>query len=342
MQISVLMTVFNGERWLNDAIRSTLDQTYRDFEFIIVDDGSTDTTPEILELAARRDHRIRVVRHENIGVSRSVNRILPEIRNDWIARLDADDMMHPQRLERQVAFLEEHPDLAVASCFADYVDDRGEVVGVVRKSPVDVTRGSCPVAEPGEGAAFHPVGRGSSGGRCSKRWTATVPEFSVTEDTDLWNRIAEAGYPVLVQPEVLMRVRVHAGSLTRSSLVLQTQQFRWLKDGARRRRSGQPEISFEEHLDAQRTAGIVTRVNIWRSDIGQIHYKQAAVARTDRVLGGMCWHLGVSLLFTPLHLIKNLRRKATFRSRRDSTRPRHDRELTKHLEPVAPQRNRVA
>ena len=101
--ISVLMTVYNGERWLAEAIESVLKQTYTDFEFLITDDGSTDGTLEIAKRYARRDSRLSVISHPNWGISRSVNHALGLLKTDWVARFDSDDVMEPNRLERQLA-----------------------------------------------------------------------------------------------------------------------------------------------------------------------------------------------------------------------------------------------
>lgn len=304
MPISVLMTVFNGQQWLNEAIRSVLDQTYSDFEFVIVDDGSTDATPDILRRATRLDSRIRIVSHENMGVSRSVNAVLPELQHEWVARFDADDLMMPQRLERQAAFLAENPDVAVASCLADYIDADGDTVG----------RYDNPLTSRDEVRAWIEAGRVihfiQSGAIMRRDVVEQVggyrPEFSVTEDTDLWNRVAEAGFTVLVQPEVLMQVRVHAGSLTRSSLMLQAQQFRWLEEGARQRRAGQPEVSFEAFLEREREANPFRRLNTLRRDYGQVLYKRAAVARTQGAFTSMLAQLGMAMVLYPSHAIGNV------------------------------------
>lgn len=312
MAISVLMTVFNGQRWLREAIDSVLNQTYSDFEFLIVDDGSTDGTPDILEQAARRDGRIRVIRHENMGVSRSANLALREAKHDWVARFDADDLMTLDRLERQVAFLEANPDVVVASCLADYIDDEGRNAGYY-DNPLTTRSEVQQWIDSGKVIYFI-----QSGAIMRRDIVELVggyrPEFTVTEDTDLWNRIAEAGYSVLVQPVVLMQVRVHGSSLTRSSLMLQARQFRWLEDCAARRRSGRPEISFDSFLKQERESNVLARMNIARKDYGSILYKRAAIERTGGSLLAMLMFLGLATLMYPSYAIGNVWGKA-FRPR---------------------------
>jgi glycosyltransferase involved in cell wall biosynthesis len=102
--VTVLMTVYNAGRYLDAAIASIAAQTFRDWEFVIVDDASTDGSPEVAEAWAKRDSRIRVIRNAvNKGQTPCLNQGLREARGRWIARQDADDLSLPERLERQLA-----------------------------------------------------------------------------------------------------------------------------------------------------------------------------------------------------------------------------------------------
>ena len=122
---AVLMAVYNGMPYLPLAIESILGQTYEDFEFLIINDRSTDETREVV--LGYRDSRIRLLdNQENIGQTRSLNRGLSETRCELVARMDDDDVSHPQRLERQVRFLEEHADVAVVGSNLTFVDSGGQ------------------------------------------------------------------------------------------------------------------------------------------------------------------------------------------------------------------------
>lgn len=125
-RLSVVTTVYNGERYLAEAIESILGQTFRDFEYLLVDDASTDTSPEILDYYARQDRRIRVLRNaSNSNVSRSLNRAMETATGVYFANLDQDDIAYPHRLERQVAFLDSHPHVAVVGAQAMSIDETG-------------------------------------------------------------------------------------------------------------------------------------------------------------------------------------------------------------------------
>jgi hypothetical protein len=130
--ISVVMSVFNGEAFLREAVESILAQTFTDFEFIIIDDGSTDKTAEILSNYAKRDNRVRVVTQENRGRAESLNRGIELARAPLIARMDADDISLPHRLKEQVNYLKDHPEVGLLSGSCDYIDPRGRILGTGR------------------------------------------------------------------------------------------------------------------------------------------------------------------------------------------------------------------
>ncbi|HWU01971.1 MAG TPA: glycosyltransferase family 2 protein [Novosphingobium sp.] len=122
-RISVALSVYNGERFLAEAIESVLGQTMGDFEFLVIDDGSTDGTPAILRSYAASDARIRPIIRENRGLIASLNQLLAEARAPIIARMDGDDVCLPQRFERQLAFLDAHPEYGVVGCRTEDIDE---------------------------------------------------------------------------------------------------------------------------------------------------------------------------------------------------------------------------
>jgi len=114
--VSVLMPCCNASDTLSEALDSLTNQTLSDFELIAVDDGSTDATPDLLRAAAARDHRIRVITQPHRGIIAALNVGLQACTGNYIARMDADDRSYPDRLARQVAYLDAHPDAAVVGC----------------------------------------------------------------------------------------------------------------------------------------------------------------------------------------------------------------------------------
>lgn len=137
-KVTVLMPVYNGERYLREAIDSILSQTFQDFEFLIINDGSTDSTREII--CYYDDPRIRLLDNEcNLGLTRSLNKGLKLAEGEFIARQDGDDISEPERLAKQVAFLDTQPEVALVGTFYKMIDDRGNLIGKEKK-PTNYTQ----------------------------------------------------------------------------------------------------------------------------------------------------------------------------------------------------------
>lgn len=140
IDLTVLMSVFNGAEHVRESIESILSQTYSRFEFLIIDDASTDSTAEILMECVARDSRIRVVRNmENLGLGAALHHGVLQAKGTWIARMDADDIAFPDRLEQQMRYLDQHPEVDVLGTWAYDIDGDGEVTGL-RTVPVDPVR----------------------------------------------------------------------------------------------------------------------------------------------------------------------------------------------------------
>lgn len=130
MTISVILSVHKGKPYIEQAIQSILAQTYQDVEFLVVDDGSTDGSDDLLREIASKDDRIRIITNQtNLGLTKSLNLALHEARGDYIARMDADDIALPTRLEKQLNFLQAHPDIGMVGTAFEWIDDNGVVIG---------------------------------------------------------------------------------------------------------------------------------------------------------------------------------------------------------------------
>ena len=123
-KISVLMCVYNDEDWLKNSIDSIVNQTFTDFEFVIVNDGSTDNSLEIIN--SYSDDRIRIINNEeNLGLPKSLNRGLNLCKSELIARMDADDISMNNRLEKQYKYLKKNKEIALIGGQAEYIDSDG-------------------------------------------------------------------------------------------------------------------------------------------------------------------------------------------------------------------------
>lgn len=126
--VTVLMSCYNGGRWLAAAIESVLAQTFDDFEFILVDDGSSDDTRDIIRNYQRRDGRIIAIFKENTGLADSLNVGIERAKGEWIARIDQDDLCEPERLDLQLAYVRNHPEVVLLGTGFVEIDAQGRTI----------------------------------------------------------------------------------------------------------------------------------------------------------------------------------------------------------------------
>lgn len=202
--ISVAMSVYNGERFLAPAIESILGQTFGDFEFLILDDGSTDATQRMISEYAARDSRVRPIIRENRGLVASLNELLHAAEAPVVARMDADDISKPERFARQIAFLNANPDHGVVGSWAEDIDENGTPYRVTGNDHPKTHEEFLEHIEKGWPLICHPVAMFrrdvvlSIGGYHAA--------FRHCEDYDLWLRLASVTRLANI-PERLIRYR---------------------------------------------------------------------------------------------------------------------------------------
>ncbi|MFA6023462.1 MAG: glycosyltransferase family 2 protein [Candidatus Pacearchaeota archaeon] len=224
--VSVVMPAYNTEKYIAEAIESILNQTFKDFEFIIVDDGSTDNTLQIIKDYAKKDKRIKVLRNEkNLKICKSLNKGIREAEGKYIARMDSDDSSLPTRLERQVEFMEKNPEYGVVGAFMELFDENtGKVLGIRKYSDKDeVLKEKIFFYSP----FAHPVTmiRKEAFYKVSFYKEVDFP----SEDLNLWFRIGEK-YKFSNIQKVLLKYRYHEKSTTGSRLKAmekRANQLRW-------------------------------------------------------------------------------------------------------------------
>jgi GT2 family glycosyltransferase len=210
--ISILMPVYNGARYLGEAVESVLAQTHADFELIAVDDGSTDSSLEILRRFALRDRRIRVISRPNTGIVGALTDAVALATGPLLARLDSDDIAAPDRLERQVAYLEANPDCVALGSGAWVIDSQGAVVDLI--VPPASHAGIEAELLKGNGASLlHPsaVFRRDA----FERIGGYDPSFCRAEDIDLYFRLLPEGRLAnLLEPLIRYRQHTHSTNYT--------------------------------------------------------------------------------------------------------------------------------
>ena len=268
------MPVYNGAPFLREAIESVLNQSRAEFEFLIVDDGSTDEAPSIIASYAARDSRIKVLRQENRGPGAAMNAGLKACSGDWVFVMHGDDIMLPNRLERQVAFIRNNPQLALVGAYVFLISPKGKIIGEGRAAYIDV-RMVQEVKNKGGiiGGLYHvafsrSIGLSIGGFR---------EDMTVNEDVDFYNRLLDAGHLLLIQPEFLMKYRVHASSASVAKVLMIRKHWRYIKDEIFRRRAGLESRLFEAFIEAERKRPFFVRLNTQRKDLAKFFYKQATL-----------------------------------------------------------------
>ena len=203
--VSVIMPAYNAKRYVEQTIRSVLAQTFGDFEFIIVDDGSTDGTLPILQRFAAEDARIVVISRPNTGIVGALNDGIAKARGEFLARMDADDISLPTRFERQLAYLREHPECVGLGTFVETIDPYGSVLDrLVHKTEHDAIDKELMT---GRGFAIvHPTIMMRAD--AVRRVGGYRKPWQHSEDLDLFLRLAEIG-TLHNLPEYLLQYRMH-------------------------------------------------------------------------------------------------------------------------------------
>jgi GT2 family glycosyltransferase len=257
--ISVCMPVYNVERYVAEAVESILVQTYRNFEFIIVDDGSTDRSLEILERYAAQDARIRLSSRPNAGLVVRLNEMVAEARSDVIAQMHADDIAMPERLAKQLDFLNAHPEVVVVGCRVLTIDSDGDPIAefCTVQTHEEIDRAHL---EAVGGVICHPSATiradaiRAVGGYRAEYWPA--------EDMDLWLRLAEIGRTANL-PEMLLKYRQHLESTSSVKYAALREKTQRGAIDAHRRRGLPVSVDWEPLKKVDRTTDLQLHLRKW-------------------------------------------------------------------------------
>lgn len=298
-EISIIMTAYNTQKYVEAAVRSLLDQDFEDFELVIVNDGSKDATGTILDRLAKEDTRVRVFHQVNTGICAASNYAVSQTRADIIARLDSDDIAHPTRLAKQLAYLRKH-DLSCIGTYVNFIDHKGRLLTTI-KSPHEndaiqetLMRGHCCIWH--TSAMFTRAVFDKAGGYDE--------EFDCSVDMDLWLRMGEAGKLGNV-PECLQQYRMHMDSVSSTKRRRQRDMGREACERAARRRG--VACKFTAHEDWRPGDDRVSRFTFslrfgwWAFNSGEQYtaavYGLKAIGLHPWNLGG--WRLLGSALLKP-------------------------------------------
>jgi glycosyltransferase involved in cell wall biosynthesis len=305
--VTVLLPVHNGERFLDEAIRSIQAQTLTDLELIVLDDGSTDASGAIAQRRIAEDPRLRLISLGRVGLTKALNVGIEAARGRWIARMDADDVAAPERLERQLRMLQDQPDIAALGTYGRMIGLDGRPVGLSRLGPVsreafhrERAAGLIYLLHPS--VVFSPeVVRALGGYRAA---------YAPSDDIDLWARIADH-HLVLTLPEPLLAYRLHTANDSTNRFFAATERIRWTRINALRRRADRPELSWEafRHLEQQRPWH--QRLRQWCISCSQYCYRRGGSMLAVGYPAGTLWVAIAAVLYPPL-VFRRLRSQAVF------------------------------
>ena len=310
--ISVLMPVYNAAPHLHEAMDSILGQSFGDFEFLCVDDGSTDSSPDILRDYASRDPRVVIITKPNGGVTSALNAGLKVARGEFVARMDADDIADPQRFEAQVEHMRANPEVVAVGCQVTHMTAHGVNLSL---SPLYATHEA--IAEclwNGNSSAMPHFGSFMRRAALSQIGNYRE-EFRTAQDLDLFLRLSEIGKLGNV-PRSLMRYRVHEGSVGARKADEQARNAREILRQAYERRG----LKLPPHL--AKWKNVVVSINRQRWGWQALEERRYADARGHawsvlrrRPFRKQSWQLALHALFGPCRpaarsVIRGLRRLA--------------------------------
>lgn len=237
--VSVLMPVYNAQQYVAESVESILAQTFRDFEFIIIDDGSTDASLKMLEAYAAKDKRIRLTSRPNKGLTPTLNEMLSQAKGEFIAIIENDDVAVPERLARQVEFLRREPDVVCVSGAHELIDEKGRLLThlAIPEHNDEIQR----LALAGHGSICHP---GAMIRRASLIQIGGYNEtMRMAHDLDLWLRLGEVGALANLK-DTVVKYRLRTDSISGQNPIEQRREAREACERAWQRRG------IEGHFEA--------------------------------------------------------------------------------------------
>ena len=303
--VSIIVPAYQGERYIEEALRSALDGTVRDIEVIVVDDGSTDATAAIAERLAAEDDRVRFVRQAHRGASAARNTALAIARGRWAALLDEDDVWLPRRLERQLAFLAGNPDVAVLGSYGWHIGPTGRRTGVFAAGPR--SREELIALRARNEVIFLLAPSAIMDLEVIRALGGFREDYRSANDVELWTRVADA-HVVLALPELLVCYRVHEDATSIRRFFEQQELLLLIARNAGLRRAGRPEVDVAELRRELHAEPLVRRVARQRDVRCRYWYRQAGTRLAAGDPRGVIW-LAAATAIAPEIVLGRLRRQ---------------------------------
>jgi glycosyltransferase involved in cell wall biosynthesis len=299
-EITVIVPIYNGSAYLAETLQSILSQTFTNYELLAIDDGSTDDSADIVR--SFKDDRIRLIQTRNTGLCHALNLGIAEAQAPYIARSDQDDVSFPDRLERQLRVMEDHPEaLGVFS----YVTKLG--------SKHTWSNTDKYVIAPGKLKEYQPIEEGCLEPSTIFIRTAALRSiggfrqaYYPVDDWDMECRLAQVGR-VLIMCEPLVAYRFHVNANTYRVYAEMRNKTRWTKDSYKRRLQSIPELTFDQFMLTQ-PMDVWSRLNRFCKDSSKLHMRTAGNRYLDGQYLAASGHLFAGVMLNPADMAQRVRR----------------------------------
>jgi glycosyltransferase involved in cell wall biosynthesis len=298
-RVTILVPVYNGASYLAETLNSLLVQTYRDFELLIIDDGSTDTSASIVNSFS--DPRIRMIQKKNGGLCSALNQGIEEARGEYIARSDQDDLSLPYRLDREMVVADSHPEALGMFSYNTKIGEKHKWSNTDKLSMSNQVK------------LYDPIADGCLLGSTMLARTSALRElggfrqaYYPVDDWDLEFRLSERG-KVLVICQPLVTYRFHREASTYRIFAEMQQKKYWTEDSHSRRVQGLPELTFEEFV-AQMPQSLRSRIQRHRIGSSKLLTRMAG----QHLLDGKYLKAAISLtaasFLNPIDILRRIER----------------------------------
>ena len=304
--ISAVIPAFNSSLFIAQAIESILSQTFRDFELLLVDDGSTDNTLEIMKHYMQLDNRIRVIQTEHGGCSHARNIGINQSKSPWIAVMDADDVALPERFAKQIKAANANPKVIAWGTYVHHTNLEGEVLSLQKHGPVTEEqfyalkkKGSVPFV-------IHPTSL------IKKEFLLRVggydPKFSDADDFELFDRLSDYGL-ILAIPEPLLLYRLHSQSVSMKKYFIRDVLTRYVYTRRAAQLKGKEVIDLDKFIVNYKQQPFWLRTKQYIHILSHFWYRKAGVFFSEKQYLQAALYLSMVIAFNPLYSIPRLWRQ---------------------------------
>lgn len=303
--VSIVTPAYNAEKYIVETLECIFNQTYQNLEILIANDGSKDGTLNILKEYQKRDARIVIDDHENMGISKSINRLTRMAKSDIVIRIDADDLMTPDRVEKQVRFFQENPEVGFLSCDAEFINEKGEVFGY------QSFEGFNKIEDSKTALQSHSLVICSQTGFATRKDAFLAvggydEDVIYAEDLDLFTRMVENGSPLIIIREPLVKYRIHSNSAVASNknLIRNQLYLELIHLNLARRRSKQPTLTFAQYKQMADSQPWFQQLNRRRKAMAFVSYRNAGALVGNKMYAKAMKQFMISFACRPLPFLK--------------------------------------